>query len=265
MKILVAALYVSGNPGEGGSSRLMRCVIDTLEAMGHEVVASTTPGTKRGERYDLIICSHLLDAAKGNPARKVCIAHGVVREEWFQPGADRYISISKEIHESNLTRGFESEVIGQPIRINGRKSPGRELRKILVIRRYKADPDPFAFLSGKYELRYSTYTSPIEAQIDWADLCITLGRGALESMARGKPVLVADNRKYIGKVGDGYVTRGSIGEIAECNFSGRKYRHPITDEWVEGELGKYDPEDSFWLHEYVVDNHEAGMIVQRYL
>ena len=267
MKILVTAKYVTGDVREGGSGRFMRCVTDTLKELGHEVVASASPNGLASAPYDLIICSHReqFDAIKDNPARKICISHGIIGDEIMQPGADRYFAVSEEVRKANLVYGLNSVVVGQPIRIPEQKPVGQDLERILVIRREAVAEDPFAYLGERYDLRYSDLSIPIEEQIEWADLVIALGRGALEAMANGKPVLVADNRPYIGAFGDGYVTPGNILELAKCNFSGRRFRHPLTREWIDSELAKYDPSDSGFLYRYVRDNHNAPMIVGQYL
>ena len=264
MKILITAKYVSGSAYEGGSSRFMALVGEVLRDMGHDVTMSSQP---ENEAYDLIICSHdRINMVKDNSAKKVFISHGIIGDEAMHPGADRYISISDEVAGFNLMRGISSEVIGQPIRIGAQKHPGTLLRKIIIIRRtVDTREDPFAFLSEDYEVRESDIDKPIEDQIAWADLCISLGRGALEAMAQGKPVLVADNRNYNGAIGDGYVNQENIREIARCNFSGRRFKHSLTREWIEGELAKYNPDDSDFLYEYVKKNHDARMIVAQYL
>ena len=266
MKILVTARYVSGIAKEGGSSRFMRCVIDTLKSMRHEVIATTSPKQYINEKFDLIICSHLLNEIKDNPAKKIFISHGPIPDEFFKRGADRYISISEEIRDAQKEReGFYSEVIPQPIVIPPHSYPNKELKNILVIRREPSGFDPFAFLKEKYNLRYSDLNTPIEEQILWADLCIGLGRGAIESMAFGRLGLVADNRPYIGCFGDGYVTPENIKEIAKCNFSGRRFKHPITREWIENELAKYNCEHSIHLHNYVKETHDAKTVVLQYI
>jgi hypothetical protein len=267
MKVLVTARYVSGASREGGSSRFFRVVIDTLKTQGHEVTATNAPAPLARDRFDFIICSHhdQFEAIKKNPARKVYVSHGLIDDEIFFKGADRYVSVSEEVRAKNLWYGTDSDIVPQPIIIGKRNPPGEVLRKILIIRREPVSFDPFAFLSEKYELRYSDLERPIEDQIAWADLCIALGRGALESMAQGKPVLVADNRPYIGAYGDGYVTPGNVFEIARNNFSGRRFRYTLTREWIESELAKYDPEDSEALYEYVRERHEAGTVVREYL
>lgn len=265
MKILVLAYYIKGDGHEGGSGRFMRCVADTLINMGHEVVTSTEPEKHVDKHYDLIICSHFLYRIEDNPAPKIYIAHGIIDNERLYTGAQKYVSISEEIKKHNLKYGIYSEVINQPIVIQRQKRPGNSLKNILVIRRQTPEKDPFAFLADRYNLKYSDPNVPIEDQIEVADLCITLGRGALESMAQGKPVLVADNRDYMGAIGDGYVTKENIHEIAKHNFSGRRYKLPLTQEWIEGELAKYNPLDSDFVYEYISENHEASKIVKQYL
>ena len=143
--------------------------------------------------------------------------------------------------------------------------PNETLEKILIIRQQVIEDDPFAFLSQKYDIKISDMSYPIEEQIAWADLVISLGRGALEAMAQGRPVIVADNRPYIGAYGDGYVTPALAGEITRNNFSGRRFKIPITQEWLLGELKKYNADHSEILYDYVLENHEASKIVQRYL
>lgn len=266
MKILVTAKYVSGSAYEGGSSRFYKTVIDTLLRMGHIVTATNDPSEHVRLGYDLMICSHeMLNAIKLNPAPKVFISHGIIKDENMITGADRYIAVSPEVQSFNRERGFESEIIPQPIEILKQIKPNRELKNILIIRRYNMSYDPFGFLSEKYNVVESDIDIPIEDQIAKADLCITLGRGALEAMAQGKPVLVADNREYIGAKGDGYVTAENISEIAKCNFSGRRFQYPLTREWIEAELAKYNPDDSDFLYNYVKENHRAEYIVGKYL
>jgi len=246
MKILVTAKYVNGTAREGGSGRFMKCVIDTLQAMGHEVVATSDPRPLAAEAL---------------------ISHGRIGDEVFLEGADRYVAVSEEVRTSNrFDSGIDSEVIGQPIEIRPIRPPGQTLRRILVIRRGEVDYDPFAFLAGEYDLRYSDPERPIEDQIAEADLVIALGRGALEAMAQGKPVIVADNRKYMGGAyGDGYLTEAVLHESARCNFSGRRFSIPVTREWLRKELAQYDPGDSERLHHYVSAHHEAHRIVKHYI
>lgn len=268
-RILVTARYVSGVDvlTEGGSGRFMRCVADTLRELGHDVVATTDPQEVAEEKFDLIICSHKekFEAVKNNPAPKLFISHGLISDEAPPVDANLCVSVSEEVQKHNRLLGVESRVIGQPVRLNWQTSVGPSLRKILVIRRYPVERDPFAFLARKYDLRYSDPSLPIEPQIEWADLCITIGRGALEAMAQGRLVLVADNRGYIGEIGDGYVDVNNVRAISRCNFSGRRFRFRLTEEWIEEELLKYDVKDVPDLFSYLMDEHMAHKVVREYL
>jgi len=265
MKILVTARYISGRALEGGSSRYMRCLIDTLRGLGHEVIETTDPGKFVSMKLDLILCSHpeRFAAIKANPARKVFIAHGLIPDEHMIAGADRYIAVSEEVRQANLARGIDSVVLPQPIPVAEAERPGERLRKILVIRREPVPCDPFAHLAERYELRVSDLKRPIEEQIAWADLVIAIGRGALEAMMHGRPVIVADNRPYIGPLGDGYVTLENVAEIAKNNFSGRRYHRPVTNVWLDTELEKYDPRDSDRLRSWAHDHCNAPMIARK--
>lgn len=258
MKVLVSANYTSGKAEEGGSSRLMKCIIDELVHQGHEI-------TSDKKDCDVAICSHDFDASI--ESKKIFISQGVLTEERCRVGADVYVSISEEVRAANLSRGFKSTVIPQPIKIS--KPPSllnSSLKNILIIRdSANLISDPFEFLHEKYDVKISDMNIPIEDQIQEADLCITLGRGALESMALGVPVLIADNRHYMGAFGDGYVTALNIDEIALSNFSGRRFKYPINQQWVENELKKYNPNDGLILYEYVMRHHDVENIVKAYL
>lgn len=266
MKILVTAYYVSGTVNEGGSGRFMKCVIDTMKDMGYDVTATTYPRDDAFRHWDVIICSHhdQLEYVRWNAAKKIYISHGVVAAEKAILGADFYVSVSEEAQASNLVAGFESVVIGQPVMVREKTELNKTLQNILVIRR-DTDVDHFGFLKGRFDLRYSDPGRAIEDQIAWADMCITLGRGAIESMAQGKTVLVADHRPYIGAMGDGYLTKRNVAESAKCNFSGRRFKIPLTREWIEGEIAKYNRKDGDYLHEYAKENHDAVKVVNQYL
>ena len=123
MKILITAKYVSGSASEGGSSRFLHLVGKTLNAMGHEVTMSPYPKDHISHYYDLIICSHHIEAICKNPAHKVFIAHGWIPDEYMNPGADRYVSVSEEVQKFNRERGFESDIIPQPIEILAQRRP----------------------------------------------------------------------------------------------------------------------------------------------
>ena len=268
LRILVTALYVRGMVREGGSSFYMKCIIDNLRKMGYDVVASAKPEEVIHEDFDLIICSHnrILNKIKNHPAPKICISQGIIGEEILHKGAQLYYSVSEEARNRNIQEGIDSSVIGQPVDQNKILHVNKTLKNILIIRNNASGKDdPFKCLSSKYTVKNSDPNIPIEEQIKWADLCITLGRGAVSAMSLGRMVLVADNRGYIGRVGDGYLDGKTVYEIAKHNFSGRKYKYPITDEWLLSEVAKYNPEDATVLHEYVAKHHNITTALKRML
>lgn len=269
MRILVAALYVRGIVSEGGSSFYMKCIIDNLRELGHQVHTTDCPSMIPLRSYDLIICSHneILRQLSRFNVPKVCISQGIIKQEELHSGADIYYSVSEEVRDHNRTLGIESTIIGQPVNLQSIVPVNDVLTNILIIRNHGTlhGDDPFACLSSKYTVRNSDPTSPIEDQMKWADVCVTLGRGAVSSMSLGRPVLVADNRYYQGKVGDGYTNTETLHEIARHNFSGRRYRHPVTEEWLLSELEKYDPSDSQMVYDYVCENHDMKKALDRLL
>lgn len=76
---------------------------------------------------------------------------------------------------------------------------------------------------------------------------------------------MADCRHYIGAYGDGYVQWENVREMAKCNFSGRRYWVPLTHEWIQAQVDKYNPIDSMILYKYVSHNHDARKIAAQYL
>lgn len=267
MKIIITALYVNGLVSEGGSSLYFKCIIDELISLGHDVYATSNPTDVMNTSTDLIICSHnqILNQIKNHPAYKICISQGIIGDEILVSGADRYYSISYESQQNNLKYGINSEILNQPIKLQNLYPINAKLQNILIIRRQKQKLDPFKFLSKHYNVIDSDVNIPIEQQIESVDLCITLGRGALSSMSMGKPILVADNRLYIGSVGDGYVDHTNIHTIAKNNFSGRAMGIQLTDRWILNQLGKYNKSNQQFIYDYICNNHDSTEIVKKIL
>lgn len=268
MRILVTALYVNGLVSEGGSSLFIKSLIDQLSSLGHDVIATAHPETVIREHFDLIICSHnyILNQIKYHSAPIFNIGQGIITEELFIPGATAYYSISEEVADINRkVRGINSRILPQPIDLQELKPVNQVLENILIVRRYEMEHDPFKCLNKHYNVRISDPTTPILPQMEWADLCITLGRGALQAMSLGRMVLVGDNRKYMGAIGDGYVSPSNILEIARCNFSGRRYNIPINEQWLLTELNKYDAGHGIHMHKYISLCHDATLVTKKLL
>lgn len=270
MKILVTALYVNGLVSEGGSSLFMKSLIDNLRMLGHDVVASDRPETIDDNDFDLIISSHnyILNKIKHRVHRSPIfhIGQGIIADELFVSGATRYYSISEEVANVNyIKRNIASNILPQPIELQQIKPINNTLQNILIVRRYEMENDPFNQLHNYFNVKISDQTTDIIPQMEWADLCITLGRGALQAMSLGRTVLVGDNRRYMGPIGDGYVSPANVLEIARCNFSGRRYKMHITTDWLLRELSKYSPSHSQHMHKYIELCHDAKKVAQKLL
>ncbi|MBU1167708.1 hypothetical protein KKC60_04865 [Patescibacteria group bacterium] len=100
----------------------------------------------------------------------------------------------------------------------------------------------------------------VKKYIDESDIVVTLGRGALESLASGRMVIVFD---HFG--GDGAVTIKSFDALRAHNFSGRSFgRHYSTDEFVE-EVRRLRNADREALSKKVFEEHEIARVSKKLL
>ena len=259
-KILVTALY--NNVKGGGSGGFMDCLITSLRLNKHEVIYSNNPQSLNPKDFDMSISSHRskLSQIASWDLPKVHIMQGFVpQEEHPILGATHYVSISPEVQTFAKSKGFDSSIIRQPITIPKSFRPTVS-KKPLFITNNATQP----FNSWNIpSLKLSDVNIPINNQIRNSQLCITLGRGALESMAVGRPVVIADNRFYQGLIGDGYITQENFFEIEKHNFSGRRYRYIADDTWLKNELDKYSPGDGARLREIVKELNDGQKIAKQ--
>lgn len=258
MKIAICAFFTSGKVEEGGSSRFMRCLGNELSKF-NEVSYFNYP-QEPDDNFDFVFCSHYLPKTK---SKTIFYSHGIVEEEQMRK-ADICLSGSQEVKDFWLNKlGIDSTVLPQPIN-KGIFLPPKKLENILIIRRYPVGFEPFAYLFNHYTVSVSRFDIPIEEQIKKVDLVISVGRGALESMSYGKPVLVAGARYYMGAIGDGYLDKDKIQRSSLFNFSGRAFKLPITNEFLVEEIKKFNPNDSKLVFdfslEYTVDNFVKKLI-----
>lgn len=81
----------------------------------------------------------------------------------------------------------------------------------------------------------------IEEEIKWADIVVGIGRSAIEAMACGRAVLVADHRPYQAALTDGWaaIGRGDHEYMISCNYSGRRLSAVLSQEYVAATLKLY--------------------------
>ena len=203
------------------------------------------------------------------------ICHGTTPKlEQPQPGADAYVAISEEVQAHLKGLGYESTVIRNGIdyeRFKPTTPPSKELRKVLLI---SASDKAAALLRKACDLVGASLTvtnkvdNPrwdMENLINEHDLVVSLGRGALEGMACGRPVIVWDWRNYQGNMGDGLVASHNIMDVSKANFSGRatKKRFDSGDLFIA--LSHYEYAETGWIRQWVLQNANIRKTAQQYL
>lgn len=110
----------------------------------------------------------------------------------------------------------------------------------------------------------STIVNEVLDVINRVDMVVGIGRSAYDAMACGRPVVIFDNRKYMGNKGDGYVNK-NINEILYNNCSGRTYNISYTKDLLAEEFKKYDREDGEFLRNYTCQNLNIEKQVEKYI
>lgn len=115
--------------------------------------------------------------------------------------------------------------------------------------------------------KYKNPVWEVEKEIWQHDLIVSLGRGAYEALACGRPVLVVDHRPYIKKtLADGMITPQNINEYVKCNFSGRYKNHqPLLKQFVTRELELYNDNNQIYYRQWAIDNVDYIKNFQKYI
>jgi glycosyltransferase involved in cell wall biosynthesis len=242
----------------GGSETWVNTVKSVLERFLCDVdVFTFYPGDRsnktperppKGE-YDLILCNHnsCFDyCVKYVKYKKITfVSHGTANPLENPPfGADRYISVSKEVQEYNR-KWAESEVILNPVdfaEFFPVIQPQRPVKKVLGI--FQGEIAQTKVKTLRLENKFTPTDRYARKKLNlvnmnWPDLVFSLGRGAFESLACGRPVIVYDSRGYMSKdFYDGLITEENIETFLSCNCSGRATRQWFTTEKVMEEISQ---------------------------
>lgn len=294
MKILVANHHMKQL---GGSETFTYTLIGELVRIGHKVDLFTLhPGMISdkveedfGVRinqicipynfYDLVLASHnttikyIYDSAYYDLMIQTC--HGIYPSlEQPSPHADKYVSISKEVHDYLKERGYESYIIWNGIdckRFSPVKTIRKKLKNILSLAQFDKANKKLAKVSRILEVNFtirSKFNNPIwniEDEINKADLVVSLGRGVYEAMACGRAVLIYDSRNYSKDYTDGIITPYNVAKVMENNCSGRSFRlSPSVDELID-EIKKYRSEYGHNLRTFALFNLNIKHQVKKYL
>lgn len=219
MNILIAAKHPPGGRlAIGGVQSWSTTVGNELERLGHTVTYwGPEFGTPEGS-YDFGIFANLTHTSA---ALELCtdtlkISHGVVEDE---RGGVGYAATSEEVADK---WGCDGPIIRQPIDLEfwSPSDPGPLGKTLLVQHSYRAELGCLRRIATELGLTYVRLTdsSPedVRATLRNAAVVVATGRAAVESMACGAPVVIADHRSYQAPLLD-YDTTGAM----KRNYSGR--------------------------------------------
>lgn len=290
MKILITNHHMKQL---GGSETFTYTLIGELIRLGHKVDLFTLHpgmvsdrvekdfGVKIEQRdfYDLVLASHnttikyIYDYVNYDLMIQTC--HGIYpAPEQPSPHADKYVSISKEVHDYLKECGYESYIIWNGIdcrRFSPVKTIRKKLKNILSLAQFDKTNEKLAKASRILEVNFtmrSKFNNPIwniEDEINKADLVISLGRGAYEAMACGRAVLVYDSRSYSKDYTDGMITSYNIAKIMENNCSGRSFRSSPNINELVNEIKKYHGGYGHDLRAFALFNLNIKCQVKKYL
>lgn len=271
----------------GGSETFTFTMAEELVRRKHDVELFTfVPGnvSKRINRigvknmsntnYDLILANHHTTVNHVyHYGLTIQTCHGTIPKlEQPSDNADIYIPISEEI-KTHLGNRMVGDVILNGINLDRFKPTklNSKPKKILsLVHSDKANTIiQKACANLKIELiqidKYKKQIWNIEEYIKEADIVISLGRGAYESFACGKPVIVFDARPYQPSYADGYIDASNIKESIKNNCSGRRFKKEFDPKELIAEIKKYNPKDGEFLRGWAEENHDIKKQVDKYL
>jgi glycosyltransferase involved in cell wall biosynthesis len=225
---------------------------------------------KIANSYDLILANH-------NTCVKHCFNHGPIIQTCHgtipkleQPSnlANAYVGISEEVKNhllQQLSGKPKIEVILNGIDTNRFKDStglSPNVKSVLSLSHSEWLNNSLKLIFNKIGIQFKAlnkYQNPvwaIENEILQHDMVVSLGRGAYEALACGRPVLVLDHRPYIKKtLADGLLTPENINEYVKFNFSGRCRNHePIFPQFIDNELALYNDNNQLFYRQWAIDN-----------
>lgn len=293
MKILV------GNNGlglPGGSETYTYALIKELVRRGHHVTAVGREGPGLISRklselgvksffepvsgeYDLILLSHssAIHLAREAKGFKVQTCHGIYPAlEQPVAGMDAYVSISEEVYNHLKSKGFDSTIIANGVDCE-RYKPVNPINDKLQTVLSLAHSEPantiikeacrIANVNLIINNKFKEWKWEVDEIINRADLVISLGRGAYESMASGRNVVIFDQRNYTNMpaIGDGIITKDNVDNYLKNNCSGRYTKKVFDAQLLSEEILKYNSQYGKDLRDYSLENLNIQKQVDKYL
>ncbi len=289
MKVLVTNNHMDKL---GGSETFTYAFAAELKRLGHSVSLFTfKPGylsdklaVDHGIKnvfaktdFDVVFANHNTCVQSASMlAYTIQTCHGTIPKlEQPSPLANAYVAISEEVafHVKKIT-SKQADVIVNGIdckRFKPIKPISKKVRKILSLAQSEEFNNDLAQrlkLFGVELISFNKFTNPvwhIESIINEVDMVVSLGRGAYEAMACGRPVLVMDKRPYQEIMGDGLINPENYNELVGFNCSGRATRNANLEYLLSQAIDNYSPELGYWCRENALKNHNIELQTQKYL
>jgi len=222
----------------GGSQLWTSTMYDAYTEMGHEcyVFSPRFGNYYEGINYinpvnnsfDIVIINQSLGLGFVD-AFTIANCHSTfVPIENFKVGADKYISVSDEVRDIQKDKGFDSQVILNPVNhhiYKPKRSVGKKLKKILYLNHDGGECLALvkrAANSVGAEVKTIEPDINLSNQMNEVDVVIGIGRGLIEAMMCGRPVISLDQRSWMEEPkGFGIIEPGFFLKAQEDNYSGR--------------------------------------------
>jgi hypothetical protein len=278
----------------GGSETFTYAFVGELVRLGHEVdvICASHPygvigdqlaemwitvnrPSIRGRAYDAAFLSHdttvemLFRLFPYFPPEKVVqTIHGSVPtlEAPYLSKPIQYVVISDELREKYPM----ADVIMNGVNLDrfrpGVKVPGSVL-SLCQSESFNAMLSEICAELGLTFKSRNKFTNPIwniEDELATAEIAIGIGRSAIEAMACGCAVLIADHRPYQGALTDGWAANHEI--VRHTNYSGRWLNAKATRSTMTAtlEAGK-DQDDACYYRRIAAEHHDIRKQVAKYL
>ena len=292
MKILVTNHWLKKL---GGSEIFTYTLAGKLKQLGHDVELFTNVhgmvsnriatdfkipvvDVAKQRHYDLILANHntcVRQAFLVFKGKIIQTCHGTT-PKLEQPSsfANEYVSISAEVAEHVAVLGHHSHIIRNGIdcdRFKPITNINKHIRTVLSLTHSEHLNAMLSQLFARHGIKLialNKFKNPVwdvEKYINQADLVISLGRGAYEAMACGRPVLVLDKRPYQSLLGDGLLTPDNIDQSSHYNCSGRALRLKDLPMMIEQTIANYNSEMQSWCRGYALKKLNMTVQINKYL
>lgn len=259
MRILLAAKHPPGGKLPiGGVQSWIETIASEFVRLGHQVVIWGPEWPMPEGTFDAGILANTrhTGAALARCRRSLVVSHGIIPDE--EPlGGDLQAFTSEGVRAH---WGGQGPVIGQPIDL-GCWTPGSAPRGYLTRHSYRAGLEFLPALAASRGLGFQHLRTEMPAAVrsvlQRSQVVVATGRAALEAMACGAAVVIADDRAYQGPLLD----LDTLGSMAR-NYSGRGGARPTVanmERAIDAAL------QAGSLRHHVAEHHDARQIAQELL